>query len=69
MITETEEEYKSDAGSTNDTPHLSLTGELWGVFYGYLRENWPRYNGTALYVLLVTMHHGTAQYSYSLSGP
>ena len=26
-----------------------LTGELWGVFCEYLWENWPRYNGTALY--------------------
>ena len=24
-------------------------GELWGVFCGYLWENWPRYNGTTLY--------------------
>ena len=32
-----------------DTPYLALTGEIWGVFCGYLWENWPRYNGTALY--------------------
>ena len=30
-------------------PDMSLTGELWGVFSGYLWENWPRYNGTAVY--------------------
>ena len=30
-------------------PYLALTGELWGVFCEYLWENWPRYNGTALY--------------------
>ena len=28
------------------TPHSSP----WGVFYEYARENWPRYNDTALYV-------------------
>ena len=33
-----------------DTPYLALTGEIWGVFCGYLWENWPRYNGTALYL-------------------
>ena len=38
----------SDAGSTKDTPYLALTGELWSVFYEYLWENWPCYNGTAL---------------------
>ena len=26
------------------------TGELWGVFRKYFVENWPRYNGTALYI-------------------
>ena len=31
------------------TPYLALTGELWGVFSEYFLENWPRYNGTALY--------------------
>ena len=30
--------------------YLALTGELWGVFCEYLVENWPRYNGTALYL-------------------
>ena len=33
-----------------DTPYLALTGELWGVFCEDFGENWPRYNGTALYV-------------------
>ena len=32
-------------------PYLVLTGELWGVFHEYFEENWPRYNGTALYLL------------------
>ena len=50
MITGTEAEYQSGAGSTKDTPYLALTGDLWGVFCEYLWKNWPRYNGTALYV-------------------
>ena len=49
MITETESEYQSDAGSTKDTPYLVLTGELLGVFCECLGVNWPCYNGTALY--------------------
>ena len=49
MITETEAEYRLDAVSPKETPYLALTGELWGVFCEYLWENWPRYNGTALY--------------------
>ena len=28
----TEAEYKSDMQLTKDTPHLTLTGELWGVY-------------------------------------
>ena len=51
MIAGTEAEYQSDAGSTKYTPYLALMGELWGVFCEYLWENWPRYNGTALYQL------------------
>ena len=27
-----------------------LTGELWCVYYEDFEENWPRYNGTALYM-------------------
>ena len=27
----------------------NTTDELWGVFYEHFEENWPRYNGTALY--------------------
>ena len=30
-------------------PCFALTVELWDVFCEDLRENWPRYNGTALY--------------------
>ena len=50
MITVTLIDYQSDAGFTKDTPYLALTGELWDVFYEYVWENWPRYNGTALYM-------------------
>ena len=50
MITGTEAEYLSASGSTKDTPYLTPTGELWGVFYEYLWENWPCYNGTALHI-------------------
>ena len=49
MIVGTEAEYQSDAGFTNDTPYLALTGELWGIFCEYLWENWLCYSGTALY--------------------
>ena len=28
--------------------NITLTGELWGVYYGKFEENWPRYNGTVL---------------------
>ena len=35
---------------SKDTPYLALTGELWGVICEDLGENWPLYNGTALYL-------------------
>ena len=50
-----ETEYQSDAAATKDTPYLALTGELWGVFCEYLWENWPRYNGNTLYMVLLTV--------------
>ena len=46
-------EYLSDFKLTKDTPYLTLIGELRGVFYEYLQENWPHYNGTALYIILM----------------
>ena len=49
MITGTESEYQPIAIYKKDNPYLALTGELWVVFCEYLWENWPRYNGTALY--------------------
>ena len=47
MITGTRAEYQSDAGSTKDTPYLAAMGCLLCIFF---LENWPRYNGTALYI-------------------
>ena len=47
-----ESEYQSDAGWTKDTPYLALMGELWGDFCEDFGENWPRYDGTALYLYL-----------------
>ena len=38
------------AEPTKDIPYLALTGELWGAFREYFWKNWPRYNGTALYI-------------------
>ena len=40
---------KSNFKLKTATPYLSVTGELWGVYYQNFEENWPRYNGTALY--------------------
>ena len=54
MIAETQTEHQSDAGSTKDTPYLALTGEL---FSEYFWENWPRYNGTALYCVPRRLHN------------
>ena len=42
-------EHKWDIELTTDTPYLALTGEIWGVCCEHLGENWPRYNGMALY--------------------
>ena len=42
-------------------------GELWDVFCEYLWENWPRYNGTALYVLaffFIILRQGDATSSW-----
>ena len=35
---------------TNYIPYLALTGELWGVICEDSVENWPHFNGTALYM-------------------
>ena len=39
-------ESESDFRITKVNPYLHLTGELCGEY----RENWPRYNGTPLYM-------------------
>ena len=41
---------KLDFKLTIATPYLDLTGELWSAYCADLGENWPRYNGTALYI-------------------
>ena len=40
----------------NRHPYLTLTCELWGVYCSEFGENWPRYNGTALYSILLCWH-------------
>ena len=40
-LVELRPEYQSVTGSTKDTPSLTLTGELWGVFCEYLWGKWP----------------------------
>ena len=44
-------ESESDIIITTDTPYLALTGELWDAYCEDFGENWPRYNGTALYMV------------------
>ena len=41
MIAGTEAEYQPHAGSTKETPYLTLKGEIWGVFCEYFWENLP----------------------------
>ena len=41
-------ERKSDFKLTKVTEYIALTGELWGVYYENFKENWQRYNDTAL---------------------
>ena len=45
----TKAKHDTDFELTLDTPYLALTGKVWGVYREYFGENWPRYNGTALY--------------------
>ena len=40
--------HVSDFNITTDTPHLALTGELWGVYCEDFGENWLCYNGIVL---------------------
>ena len=48
-------ERKSNIRLTKDNPYLALTGELWGVFCEDFEENWPRFNGTALYTAIMEL--------------
>ena len=46
-------EYQSKVAPTKDNPYFTLMiGELWFVFCEYFGENWPHYNGPALYDLV-----------------
>ena len=46
-------ESESDIRITTDTPYRTLTGELWRCFCEDFGESWLRYNGTALYCVLL----------------
>ena len=48
-------EHKSHFKLTATTPYLALTGEPWGVYYENFEENWPRYNGTRLYLVIASL--------------
>ena len=53
-------EYKSEFETTKDSPYLTLTGQLWGVFCEDFQEYWLRHNGTVLYyqhMFLSTKRH------------
>ena len=53
--------------SQKTPPYFAQTGELWGVFCEYLSENWPRYNGTALYfVEKIDVHFSLKKFTYQL---
>ena len=39
-----------------NAPFLGLTGQLWGVCHEDFIENWPHYNGTALYYELIIQY-------------
>ena len=44
-------EHKSDFNFTSDTSYLTFLGNLWGVYYEDLWENWLQYNSTTLDVM------------------
>ena len=46
----TESKQTSEFVYTTNPPNLALTNEVWGVYCEEFGENWPRYNGTALYL-------------------
>ena len=45
-------EIESDIRITTDTPYLALMGEPQSVYCEDLGENWQRYNGRALYLVI-----------------
>ena len=47
---------------TTDTPYLTLTGELWGVYCEYYGENWPYYHVT---LTLTINYHITIQLNFT----
>ena len=48
-------ESRPDIRIPTDTPHFALTGELWGVSGEDFGEHLPRYNGTTLYDMTMTI--------------
>ena len=68
MIKGTDAEYQLDAGPTKNIPYLALTGEQLGVFGEYLWENWPRFHGTALYLVCKYFHIGRGMTSHLFNG-
>ena len=53
----TEAWYKSGFYITHYTPWIALMGKLWGDLCENQDENWPRYNGTALYSYFMQISH------------
>ena len=43
------QDINPESEPTEDTPYLTLTGDLWHIFCEHFGENWPHYNGTPLY--------------------
>ena len=48
-------ESRPDIRIPTDTPYFALTGELWGVSGEDFGEHLPRYNGTTLYDMTMTI--------------
>ena len=65
-------ESESNIRITTYTTYLALTGELCGVYREGFGENWPLYNGTALYYeinmpcyILVHLSDGMINHSHT----
>ena len=62
-------ESGSDIRITIDTSYLALTGELSVVYCKDFGENWPCYNGTALYkASIVSSSEDTLMFINSTAG-